>query len=122
MRIKDHILATLIAVNVLLVVFVAAVFIQQSESVAQAGAATDRAGFVRACTLKYADDREGLVVIDTLTNQLKFYTHVEGRKEVVKAGPTAEVFTKENLRATYGGRLALLEEAGQALSQMGRQP
>ena len=35
---------------------------------------------------------------------------------VVKAGPTEEVFTRENLHATYGGRLALLEEAGQALS------
>ena len=39
---------------------------------------------------------------------------------IVKAGPTAEVFTKDNLRDTYGGRLALLEEAGQALSQAGR--
>lgn len=34
---------------------------------------------------------------------------------VVKAGPTEEVFTRENLQATYGGRLTLLEEAGQAL-------
>jgi len=39
---------------------------------------------------------------------------------VVKAGPTDEVFTKENLQSTYGGRLALLEEAGQALSQAGK--
>ncbi len=39
---------------------------------------------------------------------------------VVKAGPTQEVFTKENLKATYGGRLALLEEAGTALGQAGR--
>lgn len=38
---------------------------------------------------------------------------------IVKAGPTAEVFTKDNLRDTYGGRLALLDEAGQALSQAG---
>lgn len=36
---------------------------------------------------------------------------------VVAAGPTAEVFTHENLHATYGGRLALLEEAGQALQE-----
>jgi len=36
---------------------------------------------------------------------------------VVTAGPTEEVFTKENLQATYGGRLALLEEAGQALRE-----
>lgn len=39
---------------------------------------------------------------------------------VVKAGPTGEVLTRENLQATYGGRLALLEQAGQALRQAGR--
>jgi manganese/zinc/iron transport system ATP- binding protein len=39
---------------------------------------------------------------------------------VVAAGPTAEVFTKENLKSTYGGRLALLDEAGIALQQAGR--
>lgn len=91
MKIRDHILATLIAVNLLLVVFVAAIFIQNSESVAMAGATTDRAGFVRTCTLQYADNREGLVFIDTLTNQMKFYVNVEGRKEVIKAGPTIDL-------------------------------
>lgn len=35
---------------------------------------------------------------------------------IVAAGPTAEVFTDENLRATYGGRLTLLEKAGAALA------
>jgi manganese/zinc/iron transport system ATP- binding protein len=39
---------------------------------------------------------------------------------VVASGPTAEVFTRENLHATYGGRLALLEEAGQALRDAAR--
>jgi manganese/zinc/iron transport system ATP- binding protein len=39
---------------------------------------------------------------------------------VVTAGPTAEVFTKENLESTYGGKLALLEEAGQALRESAR--
>ncbi len=38
---------------------------------------------------------------------------------VVKAGPTREVFTRENLHATYGGRLALLDEAGRALLEVG---
>ncbi len=37
---------------------------------------------------------------------------------VVKAGPTAEVFTRENLQDTYGGKLTLLEEAGEALRQV----
>lgn len=39
---------------------------------------------------------------------------------VVKAGPTEEVFTRENLQATYGGRLEMLEQAGQALRDAGR--
>jgi len=36
---------------------------------------------------------------------------------VVAAGPTEDVFTRENLKATYGGHLALLDEAGQALRE-----
>jgi len=36
---------------------------------------------------------------------------------VVKAGPTHEVFTAENLKATYGGTLSALAEAGEALKQ-----
>ncbi len=34
---------------------------------------------------------------------------------LVASGPTAEVFVPENLRKTYGGRLELLEAAGQAV-------
>ncbi len=34
---------------------------------------------------------------------------------IVASGPTAEVFTEENLRKTYGGRLTLLDEATEAL-------
>jgi len=34
---------------------------------------------------------------------------------VVAEGPTHEVFTRENLERTYGGRLTLLEEATEAL-------
>jgi manganese/zinc/iron transport system ATP- binding protein len=37
---------------------------------------------------------------------------------VVAFGPTARVFTSENLKKTYGGRLTLLEEAGEALRQI----
>jgi len=35
---------------------------------------------------------------------------------IVAAGPTADVFTPENLRKTYGGRLTLLDQAAEALS------
>jgi manganese/zinc/iron transport system ATP- binding protein len=34
---------------------------------------------------------------------------------VVASGPTSEVFTQENLRKTYGGKLSLLTEAAQEL-------
>ncbi len=36
---------------------------------------------------------------------------------LVAAGPTAEVFTAENLRHTYGGRLTILDEAAQAVER-----
>jgi manganese/zinc/iron transport system ATP- binding protein len=34
---------------------------------------------------------------------------------VVASGPTAEVFTEDNLRKTYGGRLELLDHAAHAI-------
>ena len=36
---------------------------------------------------------------------------------IVACGPVSEVFTRENLHKTYGGRLTLLEEAGQAIAR-----
>ncbi len=39
---------------------------------------------------------------------------------LVAAGPTALAFTPENLRKTYGGRLALLDAAGEALETESR--
>ncbi|MEM8836402.1 MAG: metal ABC transporter ATP-binding protein [Planctomycetota bacterium] len=36
---------------------------------------------------------------------------------VVAAGPVAEVFTRDNLHKTYGGRLTLLSEAAEALAR-----
>jgi manganese/zinc/iron transport system ATP- binding protein len=38
---------------------------------------------------------------------------------IVASGPTREVFTEENLRKTYGGKLKLLDEASQALARGG---
>lgn len=37
---------------------------------------------------------------------------------VVAAGPVAETFTESNLRKTYGGKLTLLAEAAQAMSNL----
>lgn len=39
---------------------------------------------------------------------------------VVAAGKTGEIFTQENLKATYGGRLTLLEEVSQAIARTAR--
>jgi manganese/zinc/iron transport system ATP- binding protein len=41
---------------------------------------------------------------------------------LVAAGPTAEVFTTENLRKTYGGKLALLDLVGQRMKLNGGTP
>ena len=39
---------------------------------------------------------------------------------IVAFGPTETVFTLDNLRKTYGGRLTLLDEAAQAIAREGR--
>jgi manganese/zinc/iron transport system ATP- binding protein len=39
---------------------------------------------------------------------------------VVAHGDVAEVFIPENLQATYGGRLTLLDEATEAMRRKGR--
>jgi manganese/zinc/iron transport system ATP- binding protein len=39
---------------------------------------------------------------------------------VVAAGPVNEVFTNDNLRRTYGGRLTLLSEAAEAVARAAR--
>jgi len=36
---------------------------------------------------------------------------------IVASGPTAQVFTSENLQKTYGGKLTLLDEAAQAMAR-----
>ena len=38
---------------------------------------------------------------------------------LVACGPVSEVFTDENLRVTYGGRLRLLTEVGEAIHRGG---
>ncbi len=38
---------------------------------------------------------------------------------VVAAGPTKEAFTTENLRKTYGGKLALLDQVGHQMTLNG---
>ena len=36
---------------------------------------------------------------------------------LVAAGPVRKVFTDENLRATYGGKLSLLDQVGRSMAK-----
>jgi manganese/zinc/iron transport system ATP- binding protein len=65
--------------------------------------------------------RTCLIVHHDLHTVRRYFDHLlllNGR--IIAAGPTEEVFTDANLRATYGGRLTLLEEAGEAMRQRAR--
>jgi manganese/zinc/iron transport system ATP- binding protein len=85
------------------------------EPFAAVDAATEKAIVALLHELK-DQGKTCLVVHHDLSTVTQYFDHVVLlNMRVVKAGPTGAVFTRENLRATYGGRLALLEEAGQAL-------
>ena len=58
-----------------------------------------------------------LVVHHDLQTVTEYFDHVLLlNMRLVATGPTSEVFTRENLRKTYGGRLTLLDQAAEALS------
>ena len=64
--------------------------------------------------------RTALVVHHDLQTVPDYFDHVLLlNTRVVAFGPTPEVFTPENLQATYGGKLTLLEQASEALSKHG---
>jgi manganese/zinc/iron transport system ATP- binding protein len=59
-----------------------------------------------------------LVVHHDLQTVPDYFDHVLLiNMRIVAHGPTAETFTLENLRKTYGGRLTLLEEAANAIAR-----
>jgi manganese/zinc/iron transport system ATP- binding protein len=59
-----------------------------------------------------------LVVHHDLQTVPDYFDHVMLlNMRIVASGPTEEVFTKENLHKTYGGRLTLLDEAANALAR-----
>jgi manganese/zinc/iron transport system ATP- binding protein len=61
--------------------------------------------------------RTALVVHHDLQTVPEYFDHVVLlNMRVVASGPTDQVFTKENLHKTYGGRLTLLDEAAQAMA------
>jgi manganese/zinc/iron transport system ATP- binding protein len=73
-------------------------------------AATERAIVAILRELRSAG-KTALVVHHDLQTVHEYFDHVLLlNMRLVAAGPTREVFTTENLRATYGGKLALLDQ------------
>ncbi len=59
-----------------------------------------------------------LVVHHDLQSVREYFDHVILlNTRIVASGPTGDVFTEENLRKTYGGRLTLLEQAASAIAR-----
>ena len=62
-----------------------------------------------------------IVVHHTLQTVKEYFDHaIFLNLRVVAHGPIDEVFTEENLRKTYGGRLSILDQASEAMRQGGR--
>ncbi len=106
-------------------VFLARALAQQAdvylmdEPMAGVDAKTERAIFE---ILRELRDAGSLIVVihhDLRSVNEYFDRIVLLNTRVVAQGPTAEVFTQENLRRTYGGRLPILEAAGDAMARTG---
>jgi manganese/zinc/iron transport system ATP- binding protein len=87
------------------------------EPMAGVDAATERVVFTILRQLR--DEGRTVVVVhhDLRTVPEYFDRVILLNTRLIAAGTTAEVFSQENLRRTYGGRLALLEEASQAVAE-----
>ncbi len=89
------------------------------EPFAAVDAATEKAIVRILHDLKNAG-RTALVVHHDLATVPEYFDWVILlNMRVVAAGPTAEIFTRENLHKTYGGKLTLLDEAAQAVARAG---
>ncbi|NIA21955.1 MAG: hypothetical protein GWP05_08345 [Anaerolineaceae bacterium] len=104
MKIKDFILASVVALNVVLCVLALGLWVARSPAdrtptdmsgiltnTAYAGSATDAAGYFRVCTVQVSSSRAGVAVIDTGSNRLNFYLSEPGRKEFRKVGDTIDL-------------------------------
>ncbi|MEX1232897.1 MAG: ABC transporter ATP-binding protein [Planctomycetaceae bacterium] len=79
-------------------------------------AATERA-IVELLRELQAQGKTALVVHHDLQTVNEYFDEVLLLNlHLVAAGPTADVFTVENLRKTYGGKLALLDQVGQRIA------
>jgi len=88
------------------------------EPFAGVDASTERAIVLLLRELRDAG-KTALVVHHDLQTVAEYFDHVVLiNMRLVASGPTAEVFTRDNLRKTYGGKLALLDQVGHRM-QMG---
>jgi manganese/zinc/iron transport system ATP- binding protein len=86
------------------------------EPFAGVDAATERAIIAILQDLK-KQHKTALVVHHDLQTVHKYFDHVILlNMRLVATGPTEEVFTEENLRKTYGGKLALLDQVGHRMT------
>ena len=106
-------------------VFLARALVQEAdlyfmdEPFASVDAATERA-IVDVLFELRAAGRTVLVVHHDLQTVAEYFDQVLLlNMRLVAAGPTAEVFTADNLRKTYGGKLALLDQVGEQLKSVG---
>lgn len=89
------------------------------EPFAGVDAATEKAIVTLLQELR-AQGKTALVVHHDLQTVPEYFDHVILlNMRVVATGPTNEVFTRENLHKTYGGRLTLLDEAAEAIRRGG---
>jgi len=104
MKIKDVILVSVVALNVLLCILALGLWVAHSPAdrspmdmngilakTAYAGSATDAAGYFRVCTVQVSSSRAGVAIIDTGSNRLNFYLVEPGKKEFRKVGDTIDL-------------------------------
>ena len=92
------------------------------EPFAGVDAATERAIVTLLHELR-AGGKTALVVHHDLQTVSEYFDHVLLlNMRLVATGPTSEVFTTENLKATYGGKLALLDQVGHRMTLGGATP
>ena len=87
------------------------------EPFAAVDAATEQA-IVKLLKALRSEGKTCIVVHHDLATVARYFDWlIMLNMRIVAAGPTEEIFTRENLQNTYGGKLDLLESASIALSQ-----
>jgi manganese/zinc/iron transport system ATP- binding protein len=87
------------------------------EPFAAVDAATEKA-IVQILQELRARGKTALVVHHDLQTVAEYFDHVLLiNMRIIAQGPTDQVFTKENLQKTYGGKLTLLDQAAEALAR-----